>query len=105
MNRMVFATLALLALFASAGCKPKEPPAFRVGQIVESVTSGIRGQVIDVHEAAALGDNEWVYGVRFPIITQHTQTHLIGRDGPIATRAFCVEWLRGYELQPTTESG
>lgn len=64
---------------------------FQNGQIVESVLTGQRGQVI---ERGPMG-----YIVRFQAVEYKTNTKLLGADGPISVSPFSDVHMKDFELR------
>lgn len=68
---------------------------FQTGQIVESVTSGQRGQIL----LQWLKRPDADYQVRFATPETKTNTHLLGPDGPVERSPFALVDMREFELR------
>lgn len=82
------------------GCSPNPRPSkeYQPGDIVVHTVSGLKGQVIHVVWPYD-GQNNWVYVVRFPIITDRIPDHILGSGGTVEVQAFSSQIMRGYELR------
>ena len=75
---------------------------FRSGEIVQSVLTGDRGQVI--RPWCRNSGDPCEYLVRFAVSSQQTQTRLLGPDGDIKLRAFSVIRMRAFEIERAQRS-
>ena len=87
--------LAVVLGLVALGCGGDAPPPllFQEGQLVESVLSGERGQVVRI-----MGYHPR-YVVRFAMPSQHIPDHIFGSGGAMEPRAFTALRMHAYELR------
>mgnify|MGYP001576710337 CR=1 FL=1 len=90
----------LIALLFILGCTDFGHPKFYFGEMVKSVLSGQKGQVLDVHCYVSAKRDLSVcrYKVRFVYPQETTSTHFIGPDDPIEKNGLATLWMEEFEL-------
>ena len=78
---------------------PVDPPAYALGEFVESTLTGQRGQVVRISKS----NYRPGYYVRFSVRSETTDTHVLGTDGDIDQSPFALVWMREFELRPAEE--
>ena len=96
---MKIALLAVLLMMAAPGCKAEPKPKYAVGEFVRLRISGHVGQVI-----WAPSSTRRQYEVRLSASAIRTNTHLLGRDGPVEHLPVSKAWLYEFELEPCPPS-
>lgn len=111
-----YATIALVFVFVGGvcggieGCNPEAPqelqgesgnPGFSTGQLVESVVSGERGQVLGGEYRS--DEKVWYYSVRFAVNRAHLPRRVLGSGGPVRVAPLTAVWLWEFELRECAE--
>lgn len=96
-------SLLLLVVVLLAGCGEDLKPKYHAGDLVESVVSGMRGQVICTHcnKCSYQGADVPGYKVRFPAGPEFTvDTPFLSSTGEGKPHALVTEYLCEFELRP-----
>lgn len=81
-------------------CYKANPPIFKKGQIVKVKITRLKGMVLQTINHCNSGWlDDHIYRVRFQIITEKTNTHLISDDSNIEVKPFAIERMFEYELE------
>ena len=91
--------MLVLTIAMFVGCTPIAPqpdPLYSNGDIVCSVISGQKGQVL----MERLRYGEYYYDVRFEALQTSATTSLLGGKAPVQQLPLArVDWMREYELK------
>ncbi len=102
MKRIILLDLLLILTFCLSSCHDggvEQPRKFKQGDLVEFVVSGQKAQIIYVNHCRRPGEI-CTYEVRVFSPQVFTDTHVVGKDGPLTTAHIArLDYIREFELR------